>query len=162
SLVLDIADDPASVAIRLSALSEAGAVAVVRARLGPDAELPFCAACHHATGGNPLLLGELLKTMQAGNIQPEAAHADAIREGGPRAVKRTVLLRLSRLPSDSVAVARAIALLGDGASLPATAALADLDENRVAGAVRALVAAEILRPDAPPGFVHALVRDAVY
>jgi DNA-binding CsgD family transcriptional regulator len=161
-LILDIAHDPAAVAIGLSALSEDGSAQVVRDRLGPDAEPPFCAACHRATGGNPLLLRELLKTMQAENIQPDAAHADAIAEVGPRAVSRTVLLRLSRLPPDTVAVARAVALLGDGASLPATAALASLDETRVADAVRALVAAEILRPEAPLGFVHALVRDAVY
>ncbi len=161
-LVLDIAHDPAAVAIRLSALSEDGAVEMVRDRFGPDAEPAFCAACHRVTGGNPLLLGELLKTMQAEDIPPDAAHADAIREVGPRAVSRTVLLRLSRLPPDAVEVARAIALLGDGASLPATAALASLDESRVADATRALVAAEILRPEAPLGFVHALVRDAVY
>jgi DNA-binding CsgD family transcriptional regulator/Flp pilus assembly protein TadD len=161
-LMLDIASDPAAVAIRLSGLSEGGAVEMVRGRLGPDAERPFCAACHSATGGNPLLLRELLKAMQAENIPPDAAHADAIGEVGPRAVSRTVLLRLSRLPSDAVAVARAVALLGDGATLPATAALASLDESRVADATRALVAAEILRSEAPLGFVHALVRDAVY
>jgi DNA-binding CsgD family transcriptional regulator len=161
-LVLDIAHDPAAVAIRLSALSEDGAVEMVRARLGPDAERPFCAACHRSTGGNPLLLQELVKTMQAEDVRPDAAHADAIREVGPRAVSRTVLLRLSRLPSDAVQVARAVALLGDGASLPATAALANLDESRVADATRVLIAAEILRPATPLGFVHALVRDAVY
>jgi hypothetical protein len=118
--------------------------------------------CHRATGGNPLLLGELLKTMRAEGITPDAAHADAIREIRPRAVARTVLLRLGRLPPDAVAVARAIAVLGDGASLPATAALANLDERNVADATRALVAAEILRPEPPLGLVHALVRDAVY
>jgi DNA-binding CsgD family transcriptional regulator len=162
TLVLDIADDPAAVSIRLSALSEDGATEMVRGRLSKDAERAFCAACHHATGGNPLLLQELVKTMRAEHIRPDAAHADAIREVGPRAVSRTVLLRLSRLPVDAVAVARAVALLGDGASLPATAALADLDESRVADATHALVAAEILRDEAPLGFVHALVRDAVY
>ena len=161
-LVLDIANDPAAVAIRLSALSENGAAELVRDRLAEDAERAFCAACHRATGGNPLLLQELLKTMRAEHIRPDAAHADAIREVGPLAVSRTVLLRLSRLTTDAVAVARAVALLGDGASLPATAALADLDESRVADAARALVAAEILRDAAPLGFVHALVRDAVY
>jgi predicted ATPase len=124
-LVLDIAQDPAAVAIRLSALSEDGTGELVRDRMAKDAERAFCAACHRATGGNPLLLQELVKTMQGENIRPDAAHADAIREVGPRAVSRTVLLRLSRLPSDAIAVARAVALLGDGASLPATAALAD-------------------------------------
>jgi DNA-binding CsgD family transcriptional regulator len=59
-------------------------------------------------------------------------------------------------------VASAIAVLGDGAGLPATAALAGLDEQRVAEATRALVRAEILRSEAPLGFVHPLVRDAVY
>jgi DNA-binding CsgD family transcriptional regulator len=162
SLLLDIAQDPAAVAIRLSALSEEGAVQLVRARMAEDAEHAFCAACHYATGGNPLLLQELVKTMEGENVRPDAAHADAIREVGPRAVSRTVLLRLSRLPPDAVAAARAIALLGDGASLPATAALAGLDEIQVAEATRALVAAGILRPEAPLGFVHALVRDAVY
>ena len=161
-LVLDIIQDPAAVPIRLLPLSEGGATEMVRDRLAEDAERPFCAACHHATGGNPLLLRELVKTLQAENIRPDAAHADAIREVGPRAVSRTVLLRLSRLPSDAVAVARAVALLGDGASLPAIAALADLDEGRVAEATRTLVSAEILRSEAPLGFVHALVRDAVY
>lgn len=72
-LVLDVAHDPAAVAIRLSELSEAGAVAMVRDRFGPEAELPFCRACHRATGGNPLLLGELLKTLQAEKIRPDAA-----------------------------------------------------------------------------------------
>jgi len=161
-LVLDIAHDPAAVAIRPSALSEDGAVELVRDRLGADAERAFCAACHRATGGNPLLLGELLKTMQAESIRPDAAHADAIHELGPSAVSRTVLLRLARLPADAVAVARAVALLGDGASLPATAAMAGLDESSVADATRALVAAEIVRDQAPLGFVHGLVRDAVY
>jgi hypothetical protein len=78
-LVLDIAHDPAAVAIRLSALSEDGATEMVRDRLGPDAEAAFRAACHRATGGNPLLLGELLKTMQAESIRPDVAYADAIR-----------------------------------------------------------------------------------
>ncbi len=160
--ILDIADDPAAVTIRLSALSEDAAMEMVRDRLGPDAERPFGAACHRATGGNPLLLRELLRAMRAENIRPHAAHADAIGRVRPRAVSRTVLLRLSRLPADAVAVARAVALLGDGATLPATAAMASLDESRVADATRALVAAEILRPEEPLGFVHALIRDAVY
>ena len=94
---------------------------LVRGRLGADAEQPFCAACHEATGGNPLLVRELLKTLQAEDVRPDRAHADAIREVGPRAVSRTVLLRLARLPPDAVPVARAVAVLGDGAGLPAVA-----------------------------------------
>ena len=161
-VIWEIAQDPATVSIRLSALSQDAVGEMVRDRLGPAAENAFCAACHRATGGNPLLLGELLKTMRAEGIEPDAANAHAIREIGPRAVSRTVLLRLGRLPPEAVAVARAIAVLGDGASLPATALLARLDERSVADATRVLITAEILRPEPPLGFVHALVRDAVY
>jgi DNA-binding CsgD family transcriptional regulator len=53
-------------------------------------------------------------------------------------------------------------VLGDGAGLPAVATVAETDESRVAMAARALAGAEILRADAPLGFVHPLVRDAVY
>jgi DNA-binding CsgD family transcriptional regulator len=161
-LIGEIAHDPAAVSIPLSALSEDAAGELVRERLGPAAETPFCVACHRATGGNPLLLQELLKTMRAERIEPDAEHADAIVAIGPRAVGRTVLLRLARLPPDAAAVARAIAVLGDGATVSATAALATLDETRVAEATRSLLAAEILREQPALGFVHPLVRDAVY
>ena len=105
---------------------------------------------------------ELLKTLQAEDVRPDRAHADAIREVGPRAVSRTVLLRLARLPPDAVPVARAVAVLGDGAGLRAVAMVAQIDEHRVAVAARALAGAEILRAEPPLGFVHPLVRDAVY
>jgi DNA-binding NarL/FixJ family response regulator len=161
-LIWEIAQDPAASSIRLSPLSEDAASEMVRGRLGAESEPVFCVACHRATGGNPLLLEELLKAMRAEGIEPDAAHASAITDIGPRAVTRTVLLRLARLPPDAAVVARTIAVLGDGAGLPATAALAGLDETRTAEATRTLVAAEILRSQPNTGFVHALVRDAVY
>src|SRR5262249_29479543 len=162
ALISEIAYDPAVAAISLPALSETAVGELVRSRLGGDAERAFCAACHRATAGNPLLLGELLKTLESEGVRPDAAHANVIRDIGPRAVSHTVLLRLARLSDEALAVARAIAVLGDGAPLPVTAALAGLDEQRVADATRALVRAEILRAEPPLGFVHQLVREAVY
>ncbi|HWC24047.1 MAG TPA: AAA family ATPase [Flexivirga sp.] len=161
-LLIDILDDDAAVSIPLATLSEEGTADMVRAAVADDAESEFCSACHRATGGNPLLLRKLVTALQEENVRPDSSHATEIGKFGPRAVSRTVLLRLSRLPSDAVAVARAIAVLGDGASLPVTAALAGLDEDRVAAATRTLAAADILRVEDPLGFVHALVRDAVY
>jgi DNA-binding CsgD family transcriptional regulator len=161
-LVSEVAHDPGAVAIPLPALSETAVAELVRTRLGADAQRAFCIACHRATGGNPLLLSELLKTLEAERVRPDAAHADVIRDIGPRAVSHTVLLRLARLPEDALAVATAVAVLGDGPGLPATASLAQLDEQRVAEATRSLVRAEILRSEPPLGFVHPLVRDAVY
>ena len=73
-----------------------------------------------------------------------------------------MLLRLARLPGEAASVARAVAVLGEGADLAPVAGVAGLDEAQVAGAMAALARAEILRPEPPPGFVHPLVRDAVY
>ena len=84
---------------------------------------PFCAACHQATGGNPLLLRQLLTALEADHVRPDAAHAGVVLEIGPRAVSRTVLLRLARLSADAIAVARAVAVLGESATLPTVAAL---------------------------------------
>ena len=134
---------------------------MVRERLG-DADPLFTAACLEATGGNPLLLRHVLTALAEDGVEPTAAGAVAVRGIGSRAVSRTVLLRLSRLRADAAAVARAVAVLGESSGLPAVAALTGLDEDGVARAAGDLARADILRPDAPLGFVHPLVRDAVY
>ena len=95
-------------------------------------------------------------------MAPEARQERAIHELGPRAVSRTVLLRLRRLPDEAARVARAVAVLGDGAQLPLVAALASLDQHAVAAATASLARADILRPEPPLGFVHPLVGDAIY
>jgi hypothetical protein len=53
-------------------------------------------------------------------------------------------------------------VLGEGAELPIIAELADLEETATAAALADLARAEILRDEDPVGFVHPLVRDAVY
>ena len=53
-------------------------------------------------------------------------------------------------------------MLGDGAEVAAVAALAGLDDETAARATRALAQAEVVRHEMPLGFVHPLVRAAVY
>jgi DNA-binding NarL/FixJ family response regulator len=162
ALLGEIAHDPMSVPLRPGPLTPAGVRDLVRARLGPDADERFCGACAESTGGNPLLLRQLLRALEADEVQPTAANARLVHDIGPRAVSRTVLLRLARLPEETVSVARAVAVLGDSAELPVVAALAGVDERRVAEATGQLARAEILRPEPPIGFVHPLVRESVY
>jgi DNA-binding NarL/FixJ family response regulator len=162
ALLAEIVNEPAALTLLPGPLSAAGVAALVRERLGAGADDAFCAACHDATGGNPLLLRQLLRALEAEGVTPVAEHVDVVRAVGPRAASSTVLVRLARLPGDAAAVARAVAVLGEGAQIPAVAALAGLDEPAVAAATGALARSEILRPDPPLGFVHPLVRDAVY
>ena len=62
-------------------------------------------------------------------MRPDAAHADVVRAIGSRAIASAVVLRLARLPEDAAAVARAVAVLGDGADLRRVAALAGTGED---------------------------------
>jgi DNA-binding SARP family transcriptional activator/DNA-binding CsgD family transcriptional regulator len=162
ALLAEITDDAATTSVRPGPLTEVGTRELVRSRLGPEADDAFCATCHEATGGNPLLLRQLLTALESDRVSPVAMHARVVRETGPRAVSGTVLRRLGRLPREAVAVARGVAVLGETADLANVARLAELDEWQVATATGALVAAEILRAEPPLGFVHPLVRDAVY
>ncbi len=143
-------------------LTNAAVAEVVGDRLGEEVDSAFADACHSSTDGNPLLLNELLKTLAADRVQPDAAHAHVVAELGPRAASRAVMFRLARLSPDALQAARAISVLGDGAEFTVAAALAQLDALPFAAATRDLVHAEILRPDPPLGFVHELVRAAVY
>ena len=64
-------------------------------------------------------LRQLMNALETDGVSPTPPHADVVREIGPRAVSRSVLLRLARLPGEAAAVARAVAVLGEGADLPA-------------------------------------------
>ncbi len=162
AILQELTSEPHAQLIAPGPLTAAAVEEVVRDRLGASVEPAFADACYSSTDGNPLLLGELLKALEADRVPPDAAHVGVVAELGPRAASRAVLLRLARLSGEAVQVARAISALGDGAELPVVAELAEVDSRALAEATRELVRAEILRPDPPVGFVHPLVQAAVY
>ena len=162
ALLAELESDHAAVVLAPRPLSAGAAATVVRERLGDAVDPRFAEACYESTHGNPLLLGELLKALQVEGVVPDAAHVDVVADLGPRAASRAVLLRLARLSPDAVSVARSLAVLGDGADLAVVGAHAGLEGEAVASAGRELVRAEIVRPGSPFGFVHPLVRAAVY
>ncbi|WP_116451429.1 BTAD domain-containing putative transcriptional regulator [Blastococcus litoris] len=161
-LLAELALEPAAVVVRPAALSAEATEELVERRLGGPVSPLFALACHRTTSGNPLLLRQLLRGLEADAVRPDAAHADVVVGVGSRAVSSMVLMRLRRLPGPAADVARAAAVLGDGASLPAVAALAGLTEAQTAAGLAALARCEIVKDEQPMAFVHALVRDAVY
>ena len=162
ALLAELGHDPLTVSIQPGALSAEAVAALIEGRLGETPDAAFASACHSSTGGNPLLLHELLRSLAAEAVAPTAANTGIVSDLGPRAVSRAVLLRLMRLPGEAAKLARAIAVLGEGAALATARELAGLDERQAADASGALARAEILRTDTPLGFVHPLVRDAIY
>jgi DNA-binding CsgD family transcriptional regulator/tetratricopeptide (TPR) repeat protein len=161
-LIGQIVSDPLAAVIRPAPLSTEAATRFLREVLSPDADDAFCAACEEATGGNPLLLRELVHTIAAEGLPPTVANVPRLRELGARAGSRAVSLRLSRLPSEAKTLAQAVAILGDDADPRQAAALADLDERTASEAAAALARVDVLRPQPPLGFVHPLIRAAVY
>jgi DNA-binding CsgD family transcriptional regulator/tetratricopeptide (TPR) repeat protein len=161
ALVAEITRGATTRVVRPGPLSSDATGALIAERVGA-AERGFVAACHRATGGNPLLLTELLRALRAEGVAMDARHADAVAGVGSRAVSRAVLARLSRLSPAAMSVTWALAVLGDGADLRTVAALAEVDPADAAAATGELARAEILTPETPLAFVHPLVRDAVY
>ena len=162
-LAVQLLSDPAAIRLRVRALSVPATVALVRDTIGPRAEDEFCRTCHRATGGNPFLLGELIREIAAEGIEPVAANAARPLTLEPSGVSRVVLLRLSRLRDTARKLAHAVAVLGDGAAAQDAGQLAELDAEQLAQARSALVHAEIL--EGPPEslrFVHPIVRNTIY
>nr|MDQ3726565.1 ATP-binding protein [Actinomycetota bacterium] len=92
ALLAEIAQDPMTDRIAPGPLSPAAMPALVERRLGSAPDGAFAAACHDATGGNPLLLDELLKGLASEGIEPRTDRVPVVRDLGPRAVSRAVLL----------------------------------------------------------------------
>jgi DNA-binding CsgD family transcriptional regulator len=135
-------------------LGPEAAAALVRS-LAPAADDALCRRVHAATGGNPFLLYELVRSMLAGD-------GSALADQSPERVTREIAARLARLPDAAARLARATAVLGAGAPLRHAAALAGLGDAEAAEAADTLVAAGVLRSAHPLEFLHPLVGAAVY
>ncbi|HEX6744500.1 MAG TPA: AAA family ATPase [Solirubrobacteraceae bacterium] len=135
-------------------LGSEAAAALVRS-LAPAADDALCRRVHAATGGNPFLLYELVRSMLAGD-------GSALADQSPERVTREIAARLARLPVAAARLARAAAVLGAGAPLRHAAALAGLGDAEAAEAADTLVAAGVLRSAHPLEFLHPLVGAAVY
>jgi class 3 adenylate cyclase/DNA-binding CsgD family transcriptional regulator len=161
-LLSELLADPATALVRPSALSVPSVSELVQQELGAEPEEAFGRACHHATGGNPMLLRELLRSLAGEDVAPVTASVPVVERLAPDAVTRSVRVRIGRLPAEAARLARVVAVLGDRAGREQAAALAGLERREVAPAAAALARVDLLRPEPPFSFVHPLVRNAVY
>jgi DNA-binding CsgD family transcriptional regulator len=158
---IDELADAATAVLRPAPLGLRAIAQLIEQRLGARPDEAFTAACLRVTAGNPLLLVELLRALRAEGVVPDADRVEMIDHVGPSTLARIVLVRLRRLPSDALAVAQAIAVLGAGAATSLVAELAEVEERAVVAAVASLVDAEVIDARPPLGFVHPVVRDAI-
>jgi DNA-binding CsgD family transcriptional regulator len=162
ALLGQVVADPLTTVVRPAPLSADAVTQLLRETLSPEADDAFCSSCHEVTAGNPLLLHELVAEISAAGLPPTEASVGPLRELAARAGSRAVSARLSRLPHEATKLAQAVAILGENVDPHQAAALAELDDRTASEATNALARVDILSFRAPLGFVHPLIRDAVY
>jgi DNA-binding CsgD family transcriptional regulator len=160
-LLRDLMADPVSLRLRPAPLTSAGVAAWLAAEAGEDADAVFAEACRAVTNGYPFLVSELLHEIRSERLSPRADAAGRVEELGPEGVASVVLLRLARLSAAAGALARALAVLGDGADLRVAARLAALARDDVSAAIDAMVGVDVLAPGSPVRFVHPIMRSAI-
>ena len=157
----EILAEPHVVHIEPRPLGEGSTRRLVADALGAAAADAVAVKCHAVTGGNPLLLRELLRALHADNARGDLDEVTLLRAGG-RALSTLVARRLATLPTEATLLARAAAALGDGTPLRLVAEVAGLSVAAAEAAADRLREAELLRPSTQTEFAHPLVAEAVY
>lgn len=157
-----IAAEQSVTVLRPAPLGTAACAELVRSALGGEPSAAFQDACTELTGGNPLLLQALLTSLVAEDVRGHDADVPHLRRLTPDTVSRGVLLQLGRMSGAALAAARAVAVLGTAATMSRAGRLAGLDSDECAEAIAALMAERLVEGEHALGFVHPLVRSAVY
>jgi DNA-binding CsgD family transcriptional regulator len=156
-----LASPPSGQLVRLGALSRGAVGRLVSARLGEGAADAFVSACYESTGGNPLLVTELLGALEREGATGAAGDIDRVRRAAPSRITRTVVARLRRLAPGALALARGLAVLGDRSQLASVAALAGITPEQASEQHALLARVGLLEPDTLR-FAHPLLRAAVH
>src|SRR5216683_764608 len=135
--------------VRPGLLSENATSEIVRSVIGGAAD-ELCAAAWRESGGNPFYLRELLR---AGDLT-----AVAHPSGG---LSRLVAARIRGLDPRALRLGQALAVLGDGCELRHAASNAEMDVETASRLAYGLVRLEVLAGDAPPRFLHPVLREVL-
>ncbi len=147
--------------LRPALLGPSATARLVREMVGEQATERFCAACHAATGGNPLLVRTLVAGLGAEGVPETDEAVEQVGTFGLDAVASLLTQQLARFPPGADAVARALTVLGDGAPLRQVSTLARLPLDATAVLADSLRSASILAPGSELRFAHPILRAAV-
>ncbi|QIY58848.1 AAA family ATPase [Streptomyces sp. RPA4-5] len=126
-----------------------------------EPEAAFWAACHAATGGHPLFVRALLHQAQRSGVKPTTEFRDRIPTVTLSTLGGEISHRLCQASDEVVALARALAFLGDRKPPELLAAYCGTGRAVVQSAAEELRSLGLLRADGDPRFTHPVVRDTV-
>jgi DNA-binding CsgD family transcriptional regulator len=160
-LVGALHEEPQTKVIRLRPLSRSAVATVLESNLDAQPDEQFVDACWRATGGNPFYVGELVRTIAERALPPESTSIAAVGQLGPDTIARWLVTRLAALPASAIPLARACAVLGEGARLPICAGLAGISLDEAASAADSLIREAVLAPGPCLTFLHPILQAAV-
>jgi DNA-binding CsgD family transcriptional regulator len=160
-LLARVVADPGARVLRPGPLSRDAVAAWSQEALSAEPAPAFVDACRAAAGGNPFLVGELLREVAGRGLEPSEEGARVIADLAPGGVANVVLLRMEGMPTAARPLAEAVAILGDGFPTSMAAELAGLPSGDAETAADALVRAGMLEHDQGLAYVHQVIRAAV-
>jgi DNA-binding CsgD family transcriptional regulator len=150
-----------AVVVRPRLLSQAAVTAIVQDRMGGQVSEQLSAAVTRVSGGNPFYVRELARAVAVEGAPLDTLELGGLFTRGVEGVAVHLAARARRLGPRALSLAQALAVLGDGCQLRHAAAIAGLDMEDAARVAAGLVRVEVLAEDAPPRFLHPIVREAV-
>jgi DNA-binding CsgD family transcriptional regulator len=153
----------AGATLRPALLSRRAVAAIARGTVGSAAaDDDVCSRIHHVTGGNPFYILELLRAFKRADHSGGAyAIEDAVSRGGLDGIALQLGARLRNLNPQSLRLAQAIAILGDGCELRHAAAISQTEMAQATPLATELVRLDVLGEDRPPRFIHPIVQHAL-
>jgi hypothetical protein len=151
--------------LKLSGLVDDGVEALLSVRLGETPPQEFVRRVKQATDGNPFLVGEIVRTVQArtamSRLDPSAIDAFRI----PDRVATLVQRHVGKLPRQTVEALSAAAVIGREFSVALVADILATDQATVARDLEPAFVEGILRASAPTlgnaMFSHALISETL-
>ncbi|MEY9874011.1 tetratricopeptide (TPR) repeat protein [Streptacidiphilus sp. MAP12-33] len=149
--------------VDLQKLSPNAVEAMVRGRLGEDADDVFCRTCWSITNGNPFFVTSLIDRLVEQKVDPVEENQDQLRALAALSGARDIGRRLERLGTDVQRTAFAAAVLDSSFDVELISRVAGLPFNQAQTAVDKLVGDQILgRTGHEFAFAHPTVASAVY
>lgn len=149
---------PAVTVMPLAPLTPAGMTELVR-RSRPALDADTSAAWVELADGNPFYLREALLSLDGGAADLTPA---GIRDLGATSLARAAVFRLLGLGPGPVALAGALAVLGEQSTLSLAGTLAGLPLPEAAAAADELAAEQLISSGAELEFLHPLIGQSIY
>jgi len=145
------------------------ALVTTRYRLSAADSARLSAYLDRRAGGNPLFLGELLRTLTEERVLRSEEAGDTLTDLGdvriPPLLRQVIDGRLARLGSAAQSLLAVAAVIGQEVPLDLWAEVAGADEESLLDAIGRAAAARLLEERADGTrvrFVHALIREALH